>query len=66
MTLEEQIKLHKYLSRQIEALEAQKKQLTASILCTMPVQPLRLGPYPIKRCPNRRSAGDYGLCERGS
>lgn len=50
MNLQEQIKLHKSLSRQIEALEAQKKQLSASILGAMTDKSLQFGSYFVKRC----------------
>jgi hypothetical protein len=50
MNLQEQVRLHKSLSRQIEALESQKKQLSATILREMTEKTLHLGPYHVKRC----------------
>ena len=50
MTLEDQIRLHKALTLQIEQLEVQRKQLGLSILQAMPNNSLQFGNFYIRRC----------------
>ena len=54
MNLEEQVKLHKELSLQIEALEEQKKVLGLSIMQAMTDKTLKVPGY-LVRCFNRLS-----------
>lgn len=49
MNLEEQIRLHKSLSQQIEELETRKRELGATILAEMNGKTLRIGPYTVRR-----------------
>lgn len=49
MNLEEQIRLHKEISKQIEALEEQKKALGQSIMEAMAGKSLQMGRYVVKR-----------------
>lgn len=49
MTLEEQIHLHKEISKKIEELETQKKALSQSIMQAMPGKSLQIGSYLVKR-----------------
>jgi hypothetical protein len=50
MNLEEQIKLHKELSRKIEELESQKKALGSKIMQQMQSKTLRLGEFFVRCC----------------
>lgn len=49
MTLEEQVRQHKEISRKIEELEAQKKTLGQSILQAMNAKSIYVGDYQVKR-----------------
>lgn len=50
MSLEEQIKQHKEISLQIEALEAQKKILSVEIMGAMTKKSMQFGSYVVRRC----------------
>lgn len=49
MSLEEEIRLHKEISRKIEELEEQKKKLTLAILQAMSGKSLQFGSYLVRR-----------------
>lgn len=49
MSLEEQIRLHKEISKKIEELEEQKRTLSQSIMQAMTGKTLQLGDYLVKR-----------------
>lgn len=49
MKLEEQIQLHKEISKKIEELEEQKKNLSLSIMQSMSGKSLQLGRYLVRR-----------------
>lgn len=50
MKFEEQIKLHKELSQQIELLEQQKRELGLSILQHMQNKKIEVGPFVVRKC----------------
>jgi hypothetical protein len=50
MTLEEQVRRHKEISRLLDDLEAEKKALGEVILSAMSEKKMNLGPYLVKKC----------------